>query len=68
MVAGGYDEFLWTGCCLSSQNKGAHNQYSGQVFIGNGTNIVVGWGDCSSDEYFVPPSTYAVPGDYGACI
>lgn len=68
MVASGYNQFQWTGCCLTSQNKGTHNQYSGQVFVGNGTNIVVGYGDCVDYNTFESPSTYAVPGPYGACV
>lgn len=68
MVAEGYNEFNWIGCCIASQNRGTHNQYSGQVFIGNGTNLVVGWGNCTNDDYFTPPSSYAAPGEYGACI
>lgn len=68
MVAEGYNEFNWIGCCLGSQNRGAHNQYSGQVFIGNGTNMVVGWGNCTNYDYFTPPSDYPIPGAYGACI
>ncbi|KAF3771136.1 hypothetical protein M406DRAFT_67466 [Cryphonectria parasitica EP155] len=68
MIAMGYNEFGWHGCCLTSQTRGTNHQYSGQVFPGNGTNIVVGWGDCSNDDYDVLPSTYALPGPYGVCI
>lgn len=68
MVAGGFTEFGWTGCCLFSQNSGAHNQFSGQVFIGNGTNIVVGYGNCSSPGVFVPPSDLPTPGPNGVCV
>lgn len=67
MVASGYSGFEWAGCCLKSRFQGKNKQYSGQIFIGNGTNINVGWGDCSVPNYFANPTQYAYPGKYGEC-
>ncbi|KAJ0110237.1 hypothetical protein J7T55_000670 [Diaporthe amygdali] len=68
IISNGHQLFDFQGCCLFSQTKGTHSQFSGQVFIGNGTNINVGYGDCSKEDYFVLPSSYGYPGDYGSCL
>jgi hypothetical protein len=67
VVASGYSPFEWAGCCQNSQQKGKYGQFSGQIFIGNGTNVNVGWGDCSVPDYFSSPSQYPYPGKYGEC-
>lgn len=39
-----------------------------QMHMGNGTNINVGYGDCSKPDYFANPSQYAYPGTLGSCL
>lgn len=67
MVAEGYNLFGFYGCCIDSQKWGAHSQYSGQIYVGNGTNIVVAYGKCSETDYWDLPSDLPVPGPYGTC-
>jgi hypothetical protein len=38
------------------------------MHLGNGTNINVGYGDCSVPDYFVHPSQYGYPGALGSCL
>lgn len=38
------------------------------MHLGNGTNINVGYGDCSKSLYFVNPSDLPYPGPLGSCV
>ncbi|KAK7707212.1 hypothetical protein SLS63_013807 [Diaporthe eres] len=67
-IANGHQAFNFAGCCKKSQDIGSHKQFSGQMHLGNGTNINVGYGDCSKSDYFVNPSDLGYPGPLGSCI
>lgn len=58
--------FIAWGVCLCSTGGNANKM--SQIFIGNGTNINVGYGDCSRPEYFVHPDNYGYPGPFGSCL
>lgn len=36
--------------------------------MGNGTNINIGYGDCSRPDYFSNPGNFGYPGPLGSCI
>lgn len=38
------------------------------MHLGNGTNINIGYGDCSQPDYFVHPDHYGYPGALGSCL
>ncbi|KAG8157588.1 hypothetical protein KVR01_012630 [Diaporthe batatas] len=66
-IASGHRAFNFAGCCLQSQMGGEHHQVSGQMHLGNDTNINIGYGECSVPAYFSRPNEYGYPGDLGSC-
>jgi hypothetical protein len=63
-VIGQASNYIVSNCCLVSA-WGA-GQISGQKFLGDGGNVVVGYANCSWDD-MTRPSAYAYPGPNGNC-
>ncbi|POS79195.1 hypothetical protein DHEL01_v202418 [Diaporthe helianthi] len=66
-IAKGHRAFNFAGCCLESQTLGSSHAISGQMHLGNGTNINIGYGDCPVPWYFTHLGGYSYPGVLGYC-